>query len=97
MKSPTSLFLIFFNKNVFLIIWVEIDQKIRDGFWGQVGFKPVYLQTHCSYLNSEKCILILIKNPLIWYIMGLCGSKFDPVFKGLKEGEVLSLFGARYF
>ena len=67
-----------------------IDQKTRDGFWGQVGFNPVYLLAYKSYVNSEECILILTEFPLIWYIVGLCRTKLNPIFKGLKKQEVLN-------
>ena len=86
MKSPTSLNWTFWAKMQFFG-WN--DQKMRVGIWRQVAFYPVYLPTYYRYFNSEECILILIEFPLIWYIVGLCRSKLDPVFKCLKEWEAL--------
>ena len=91
MKSPTSLFLIFLAKMWFSPFWVELIRKWAMEFSGLADLNPLYLQTYGSNLNSEKCILIIIEFPLIWYVIGLRRSKFDPVFKGLKEWEVLSL------
>ena len=61
------------------------DQKMRVGIWRQVAFYPVYLPTYYRYFNSEECILILIEFPLIWYIVGLCWSKFGLIFKFLNH------------
>ena len=33
-----------------------------------------------------------MKNPSIWYIIGLCRSKFDPILQGLNEREVYDEF-----
>ena len=83
----------FFSKNVFFTILGWTGQKMRYWIWGPVGFKPVYLLTYLSYLNSDKCILILIEFPLIWYIMGLSRSKFDRFSRVWRSGKFLSLLG----
>ena len=82
-----------FSKNVFFTILGWTGQKMRYWIWGPVGFKPVYLLTYLSYLNSDKCILILIEFPLIWYIMGLSRSKFDRFSRVWRSGKFLSLLG----
>ena len=63
---------------------------MREGIRGQVAFNPIYLNTYCSYLISDKCILILIEFPLIWCMVGLCRSKLDLIFKGLNEQEAIN-------
>ena len=91
--NPPHPYFWFFSKNVFFTILGWTGQKMRYWIWGPVGFKPVYLLTYLSYLNSDKCILILIEFPLIWYIMGLSRSKFDRFSRVWRSGKFLSLLG----
>ena len=93
--NPPHPYFWFFSKNVFFTILGWTGQKMRYWIWGPVGFKPEYLLTYLSYLNSDKCILILIEFPLIWYIRGLSRSKFDwfsRVWKMRKMKKLLSTF-----
>ena len=87
--NPPNPFFWFFSKNVFFTILGWTGQKMRYWIWGPVGFKPEYLLTYLSYLNSDKCILILIEFPLIWYIMGLSRSKFDRFSRVWRSGKFL--------
>ena len=91
--NPPNPYFWFFSKNVFFTILGWTGQKMRYWIWGPVGFKPEYLLTYLSYLNSDKCILILIEFPLIWYIMGLSRSKFDRFSRVWRSGKFLSLLG----
>ena len=83
----------FFSKNVFFNILAWTGQNMRYWIWGPVGFKPEYLLTYLSYLNSDKCILIPIEFPLIWYIMGLSRSKFDWFSRVWRSVKFLSVLG----
>ena len=86
--NPPHPYFWFFSKNVFFTILGWTGQKMRYWIWGPVGFKPVYLLTYLSYLNSDKCILIPIEFPLIWYIMGLSRSKFDRFSRVWRSGKL---------